>query len=478
MPLAPTSAPAETPARKARGFSPRSWAILLVATISSGLTGPGQTIGVSVFIDYFVSDLDLTRSQVASAYLVGTLAGATFLPSVGRLIDSYGVRKSQILIGLVFGLALANMSMVNGLLWLAIGFFGIRLTGQGSLSLVSTLTVSLHFVKRRGTALGIFATASGALMSLVPVCILLLINQWGWRTAWVLVAGTVSTLVVCLAFFGLRGLPTGSNRRQISNSSNIDLGQASATSGQHADQTRLDNDSHSGGADHAVDPETVDLETVDVEAVHVETTDAVDTKPTAGTAPEALDRRQAIRMRSFWILAVVSGSTSMLGTALNFHQIDLLGDAGLSAETATIMFLPQVIGSAIAGLAVGYVSDNIGTRYLPAFGMVLLMMAHWVAAAVEPGLTVVVYAILLGGMAGTVRTSTTTLLANWFGTSNLGSIQGLLTFFTVGASAIGPVALAQLENGLGSYPPALLTLSVIPAAAAVFSLTRHTMSGQ
>lgn len=452
MTLAPTSAPAETPAGRTRGFSPRSWAILLVATISSGLTGPGQTIGVSVFIDYFVADLDLTRSQVASAYLVGTLAGATFLPSVGRLIDSYGVRKSQILIGLMFGLALANMSMVHGLVWLAIGFFGIRLTGQGSLSLVSTLTVSLHFVKRRGTALGIFATASGALMSLVPVCILLVINQWGWRTAWVVVAGTVSTLVVCLAFFGLRDLPTGSIKNQ-----------ALATSGRQGGKSGLDKAPDNSGVEQATDVDTG----VGASATH----------PT-GTAPEPLDRRQAIRMRSFWILAVVSGSTSMLGTALNFHQIDLLGDAGLSAETATIMFLPQVIGSAIAGLAVGYVSDNIGTRYLPALGMALLMVAHWVAAVVEPGLTVVVYAILLGGMAGTVRTSTTTLLANWFGTSNLGSIQGLLTFFTVGASAIGPVALAQLENGFGSYPPALLTLSVIPAAAAAFSLTRHTMSGQ
>ncbi len=394
--------------------------ILGIATLSAALTGPGQTIGVSVFIDHFVDDLSLTRSQVSGAYLVGTLIGASLLPMVGRFIDRHGVRRSQIIIGLLFALALVNMSRVSGLLWLAIGFTGIRFLGQGSLSLVSTVTVSLRFRENRGTALGVFSTASGALMILTPVGMAFLISQFGWRSTWLLAAGVIVATVVPLAWFGLKGMPGGTDRRVV-----------------------------------LVDPPAANERT----------------GKDVFVAPQGdFDRGEAMRTRSFWMLAAVSGASAMLGTALNFHQIDLLGEAGFSETAAAALFIPQVLGSTLAGLAVGYLSDRVGTRYLPAAGMVLLLAAHGLAATVAPGVVVLAYAVVLGAMGATVRTVTATLLPAWFGTTNLGSIQGSLTFFNVGASALGPVALAVAQSGFGSYPPAVITLSVIPVAALLLSL--------
>ena len=106
--------------------------ILLSAILASVLTGPGQTIGVSVFIDHFVDDLNLTRAQVSTAYLIGTLTGSLFLPAVGRFIDRRGVRVAQTIIGILFAAALVNMSFVQGFITLAIGFTGIRLLGPVS----------------------------------------------------------------------------------------------------------------------------------------------------------------------------------------------------------------------------------------------------------------------------------------------------------------------------------------------------------
>jgi len=48
---------------------PRSfygWRILGLAILTGGLTGPGQTIGVSVFVDHFIADLGMSRSEVSS----------------------------------------------------------------------------------------------------------------------------------------------------------------------------------------------------------------------------------------------------------------------------------------------------------------------------------------------------------------------------------------------------------------------------
>lgn len=408
-----------------------AWVILGLATLSAGLTGPGQTIGVSVFVDRFVDDLSLTRDQVGAAYLVGTLSGAALLPWVGRQIDRRGVRIAQMVIGVCFALALVNMSLVNGLVWLAIGFAGIRFLGQGSLSLVSTVTVSLRFRERRGTALGIFATATSGLMALVPVGLSLVIDSIGWRQAWLVSAAAIAVTVVPIAFFGLRSMPRGN-------------------------------------ADPVVVAQSVGEPAEAPPSVNVVYDQAETTSTSTSTAD--FERGEALRTRSFWMIAAVSGATGMLSTALNFHQIDLMGESGISETAAAALFLPQVIGSTVAGLLVGYLADRLGLRFLPAAGMVLLVGAHLLGSVISPGAIVIVYSIVLGAAGGAVRTASATLLPGWFGTTHLGSIQGSLTFFNVAASAIGPVVLSLTQGAFGDYSPALVVLAVIPVAALVFSL--------
>jgi len=393
----------------------RAATVLSIATITAALTGPGQTIGVSVFIDHFVDDLSLTRSQVSGAYLVGTLIGATFLPRVGRFIDGHGVRRAQIYAGAAFALALVNMSMVHGLLWLAIGFTGIRFLGQGSLSLISTVTVSLRFSDKRGLALGVFATVSSGLMVASPVVLALGITAHGWRNTWLIAAVLVAASVVPLAWLGLKDMPDGPN-------------------------------DPAGKVNMSAAPSSALVTRVE------------------------FTRAQATRTFSFWSLAAVTSATSMLVTALNFHQIDLLGHAGFTETEAAALFIPQIVGSTIAGLATGWIADRVGTSYLPAAGMVLLIGTHWLAATVSPGPIVFVYAVVLGATGAAVRTTASTVLPASYGTANLGSIQGFLTLLNVGASALGPVALAVAVAGFGSYPPAIMALSSLPAAALLLSI--------
>lgn len=389
---------------------PGGYRVLVLAIVASALTGPGQTTGVSVFIDHFVEDLSLSRSQVSLAYLIGTLSGAGLLPWVGRFIDLRGVRRTQIVVGLLFGLALVNMSFVNGFVWLAIGFTGIRFLGQGSLSLISTVTVSIWYRHHRGTVLGVFSTVTSALNSLIPVGLAVIIAGVGWRQAWLVAAGIIVVIVVPMAVFGLRQLPITSS---------------------------------------------ADVPTSFEPGAIVE---------------ESVDRATALRTRAFWVLVAAAASTSMLTTALNFHQVDLLAGIDYSAEEAAAVFIPQVIGSTIAGLSIGWASDRVGTRLLPSACMALLVAAHALAATLTPGAIVIVYAITLGAVGGAMRTATASLLPAWFGTAHLGSIQGTLTLFMVGASALGPVALAVTEESFGSYTQAILLLSVIPAAAMVFGM--------
>ncbi len=400
--------------------------MLFLAVVAAVMTGPGQTIGVSVFIDHLVGALDTSRSLVSSAYLVGTLTGAAAMPFVGRFIDRRGVRLSQTLIGLAFAAALVMMAGVNSLPWLMVGFAGIRMFGQGSLSMVSSVTVALWFERRRGVAMGILATAAGALMTLVPVVLNQVIEGFGWRAAWLVAAAAVALIVVPAGWFGLVDRPS--------------------TIGQFPDGDLTPTESEIAVGAREVIPSG------------------------------SYTRAEAIRTSQFWILVVIGVTSGSLITGLNFHQIDLLGEAGLSSGEAAIMFLPQILGSSVAALGVGYVLDRVGTRFVPAFSMLLLVVVHLIASGLSGQATILVYAVVLGSVGGTVRAALSTMVPGYFGTREIGSIQGMITVANVAGSAVGPVVLAVTRAATGGYRSANLLLAVIPVLAMVVCLFNRPLA--
>jgi MFS family permease len=381
--------------------------MVVLATITAALTGPGQTIGVSVFVDPMIETLGLTRSELSTAYLIGTLLGAVALIPVGRRIDRIGVRRAMTLIGVAFGLGLFVMSGVQGFATLVLGFTLIRWLGQGSLQLVSTLAVTPWFERRRGFAFGIMTTATAVLMSFTPVLLGAAIGLVDWRIAWLIAAFAVWFVVVPIARFGIIDRPS-------------DVGQYP------------DGDP----APHPSD----------------------DPRPVAVSHT----RREALTQPRFWLLSSVIGTTSMLVTALSFHQISLLGDQGLTVTEAAAMFLPQVLGALTAGLIVGALADRVPARFLLMTSMVLLTLSLVIAARLGPGPMVLVYAVMLGAAGGAARPLVATLLPRWYGLGNIGSIQGVAALLTVAASSMGPVILSLASDALGGYGPAALALAAIP----------------
>ncbi len=420
--------------------------MLALAIVTSAMTGPGQTIGVSVFIDPMVEALSISRSAVSTAYLVGTLTGAAAMPFVGRFVDERGVRLAQTLVGLAFTGALVVMSGVNGLLWLMVGFAGIRMFGQGSLSMISTVTVALWFSRRRGMAMGLLTTVAGALMALLPVALNAVIGFTSWRTAWLIAAAAVAVTVIPIARFGLIDRPS-------------DIGQV-------PDGLRTEDQP----AGSAVDPSTGrGVAGLLTRLFRRPRPVLVDTR--------SFTRREAASTLQFWILAAIGIASGMLITGLNFHQIDLLGEAGLSSGQAAAMFLPQIIGSSVAAIATGLVLDQVGVRYVPAFSMLLLVVVHLVAAGLDQGAMVILYAVLLGSIGGMVRSTLSTMLPGYFGVDHIGSIQGLLTVTNVGGSALGPVTLAVVQEWTGSYRTANLWLMIIPVAMLGLTLLNRPLPG-
>jgi MFS family permease len=392
------------------------WRMVIIAIIAGSLTGPGQTVGVSVFVDYFVDDLGLTQTSVSFAYLIGTLLGATAMPLIGQRIDEYGVRKAMLIVASLFGLALLNMSLIQNWLWLAAGFVFIRMLGQGSLSMISSVTVAVWFDRLRGRAIGLTTVGVAAGIALTPIVLNAAINRYGWRQTWVLAAFVVPMILLPLGWFGLVSRPS-------------DVGQV--PDGYRSDQT-LDNSIH----------------------------DVV----------WGYTRVQAIAQPGFWLILAVTTLTSMLITGLNFHAIDLLVQNGLTKDEAAQMFLPQIAGSTAAALGLGWVVDRTNGRVLPAVSMMLLAGSHFLAASLNSPVLVVTYALSLGVTAGCSRVVSSALLPKWFGIAHIGSLNGLVTFVSVAGSALGPITLSLARDQRGSYGSAAIALASLPLAATLYAL--------
>ena len=131
------------------------WTILIVGSIGMLMSIPGQTVGVSVFTDFLMEALGLSRNALSIAYLVGTVGSALLLSAGGRAYDRFGARVTGVVVtlllsGVLFFLSVADRATkgITGLIGLrtetgaatavafvviSAGFFWLRFLGQGNL---------------------------------------------------------------------------------------------------------------------------------------------------------------------------------------------------------------------------------------------------------------------------------------------------------------------------------------------------------
>jgi hypothetical protein len=397
-------------ARSPEGFY--GWRIVAASSLAIVLTAPGQTAGVSAFVDPMLDELALSRTALSTAYLIGTLTGAAAMPFVGRALDRYGVRLTMAVVGVVFGAFLISLSVVTGIVGLSAGFVGIRMAGQGALGLAATTATALWFTRRRGLAVGIVSAAGAAGISLAPVLLERLVAAHGWRAVWAGEGVVIWLTVIPLALLVMRDRPE-------------QLGQVP------------------DGVRH---PDTVEV------------------------PPWGFSRAQAVRTPWFWLITAAVSASGMLATAVAFHQISLLSERGLSTTEAAANFLPQTVAALTATFAVGALVDRVAPS-LALTGCMLALAAGLVwGTVVTPGLSAVGFGLTIGAAGGSIRTLEAATVPRVYGTAHLGSIRGLVAAFSVGSTAFGPLLFAVVREGTGSYAPALLGSAMLPLAVAAGAL--------
>ncbi|WP_161535762.1 MFS transporter [Bradyrhizobium sp. LCT2] len=412
-----------------RMVSPRTsalhygWIVLGAGTFGSFMTLPGQTAGVSVFFDPITADLGISRTPASIAYAMGTLAGILPAPVIGRWIDRRGPRLTATIIAGGLALACTLMAAVQTAMMLLIGFALLRGAAIGGLSLVSQQVVNLWFVRRRGIAAAAASLGLAAGSMTFPKLIDSLISLYGWRGAYLALAGLVALTILPVAAALFRDRP----------------------------------EKYGLSTDAGLPPTMQDLR-----------------------EEPSFTRKQALRTGVFWLLCAAGFLTNAIGTALLLNHFSIMRTAGIAHSDALLLLSLLAGVQAVATLGTGFLVDRHEPRHLVPLAMFMLALATALPALSSGVAISVLYALSLGGAYGSQQAINAAGYAQYFGRDHLGAIRGASFVFGIAGAAFGPLPFAASVDWAGSYAAVLIgcCMLCIICGAGAFAVKRPFSSAE
>lgn len=419
------------------------WPIAAAGALGVLMSVPGQTMGVSVFTDSLLTALDLTRNQLSTAYMCGTVGSACLMPYAGRVYDRLGSRVMAVLASLCLALALVVLSRSDALAGhvaslfglvaptaayavIVLGFFALRFWGQGVLTLTSHNMVSKWFDRRRGLATGISGILSALGFAIAPLALDILIRRFGWRGAWMVLAALIGGIFAVVASALYRDNPEDCGLR----------------------------------------PDGVSEDDYGVSG-------------TEATAEVSWTLAQARRTGVFWIFSLSLALSALYTTGLTFHGVSIFEAAGMQRSEAVMIFLPISAVAVLARFASGWLSDRIVLNILLAVMLAAMATSMIGLSHLRAGWPVVMVIAGNGAATGVFGLLSAITWAKYFGRCHLGAISGLNMCMIVLFSAVGPVLFSQSLSWTGTYRFAALVCLIATAVllAASFQVRRPMQAG-
>jgi MFS family permease len=388
------------------------WIIVGIANIGIFSSGPGQSHTFSVFVKPISQDLELSSASIASAYGLATLIAAFLLPYMGKIIDRYGARVSLIIISIILGISCIFFGAASNFLMLTVGFGFLRFFGQGSLMLGCANLVSQWFDSKRGFAMSLMALGFGMSMAIHPPVSQFLIDQYGWKYAWIIL-GISTWIIMVPALFILAW----------NNPENIGL---------KPDGVKKSN-----------------FKNDEVEAI------------------EGLNLTEALKENSFYILAAMWFGMAMLVTTLHFYQVTILTNQGITTEFAASLFTVSAFAMVVFMPLVGKFFDNFPTKYVLATGLLINSISLISITYSSSDAYSLFYAVSFGINNAFSMTMFGYIWPRYFGRKHLGSIQGTGQMIGVIGASLGPLPVGFAIDYLGSSLITIRYLSVYPIIMAV-----------
>lgn len=354
--------------------------------------------GLPIFYTELLREFGWSRAKLTAPYAFSVLLIGPF---AGFLIDRYGARRAMLLGITSASVAFLGFSRMQTLqAWFL--FYFINTVGYMFAGPVpNQVLVSQWFRRMRGRVMGLAYLGIGVGGALAPQLVTYGITHLGWRRTFLYGAFLIIGLLLPIVLFVVKQRPQ-------------DLGQSP-------------------------DGDPV----------------------TAAAAPqaEAISLREAVRKRSFWLLAAGSFfSIAAIGSVIQHLKLYLVGQKFSSAEAANVMsFL--LISSIFGRVIMGFLADRFSNKpvMIAAYAMVggsipLLYLAD------VPGMIYVFTGIFGFGM-GADYMMIPLMAAECFGVNSLGRVMGFILPTDSVGQAMFPMLVGWMFDRAGNYDSAFLVMT-------------------
>ena len=368
-----------------------------------------------------------TRAQVSLAYSFARFEGGLEAPFAGLAIDKWGPRIVNIVGFILLGLGFILMYYINSL-WMFYVAWLIAGTGY-NLGVMQPLNTAMAnwFVKRRGIATALMRVGmsfSGPTMAPFTMWLLL---QYGRQDAFLYMGVATIFIGVPLAWLFIKPrrpeyygwLPDG--RR-------VEEGTASDTEA-----------TIQMGVEYAAAGEEIEF-----------------------------TLKQAMRGKTFWIVAISRALRGMVFPALSVHTVPFLLDRGIDPIVAAVVFGSTVFFRLPTSLLSGWLGDRVPKgqlRYWVILGYALETLGLFIFIKATSMAWIWTYAAVYGLGQGASMGMDIPMRGRYWGRKAFATIQGAMAPFGMVTGIIAPVYAGWVYDTTGSYIRAFTIILMIAVLA-------------
>jgi len=374
----------------------------------------GQTFFVAIFNEEIRNAYGLTHGEIGLYYSAATLFSAAVFVWAGSLADTMSTNRISAIVIVSLAGAGFLMAASDTAFLLMMGFFGLRLAGQGMMTHVALTATAKAFRERRGTALSLVSLGFPIGQASLPIAGVLLIEAIGWRVTWVVLSAALLVILLPAALFLLRRAPT---YRQT-----YDPGKEARTPNTNHDE------------------------------------------------PGDWTRARVLKDMRFYLLQPALLAMPIIGTGVIWN-ITLVADSkSWSLELIAASLSGLALIQAVMSLVSGPIIDRFRALILLPISLLPMIACLLILAYATATVMVFPMMALLGMSFGMVLPVSVAMWAELYGTKHLGAIRSLTQALAVFGTALSPVLMGLMTDWGISIETTALWLTAYAATAVVLAL--------
>tara|TARA_Y100000590_G_scaffold50195_1_gene52968 strand:- start:1492 stop:2724 length:1233 start_codon:yes stop_codon:yes gene_type:complete len=180
----------------------------------------GQSFFIGLFNSNIRDELNISHGEFGTIYGIATLCSSLTLIWLGKKIDDLKLINYSFFVVIFLSLAALFFSFVNGLIFLVVGIFFLRLSGQGLMAHTASVAISRFFDRSRGKALSYAWVGMSFGEFLLPTIIVYFLTFIYWRSLWQIFSIIIILLLPIFTYLTIREISIYSRENKNGNNVN------------------------------------------------------------------------------------------------------------------------------------------------------------------------------------------------------------------------------------------------------------------